>query len=378
MGGHFWSYSVPYQEDIRAALEALREQEFRTGRFWQPTEVQPGFFGRLLGRGPSKPKRPASIREALKTSDATGTRSILDMERVSDTPDLGAVSPLRPEELHLYADGAHRFQIRALRATRIAQLSRSLKTAATMSSRKRKPIMKRSTPNKATILAFLTAIPVLLQPALGQNTSGAAKAPPLIQMEGVPLSDAIRNLATQMEINYLLDARICRGGYLATNPPINARWHLTAEQALQKVLSEHGLIIVSNAATSVARILGTDAPIKQPLVNQALSDTNSVIPELKIDSTLDKAIEDIAGKAHLAMRVDPKLRVPDVLGETKAEDCELWFRWRNIKPRQALAALLDNYDLVIAEGPAKNSAKLITRAQFEAERSRNAGKGQRP
>ncbi len=99
MGGHFWSYSVPYQEGIRAALEALREQEFRAGRFWQPAEVQPRFLGRLLGRGPSKPKRPANILEALKISDATGTRSILDMERVTDTPELGAVSPLQPNEL---------------------------------------------------------------------------------------------------------------------------------------------------------------------------------------------------------------------------------------------------------------------------------------
>src|SRR5437867_8016391 len=99
MGGHFWSYAVPYQEDIQAALEALREREFRAGRFWQPSEVQPGFFGRILGRPPSKPKPPATIREALKISDATGTRSILDMERISETPDLGAVSPLPPDEL---------------------------------------------------------------------------------------------------------------------------------------------------------------------------------------------------------------------------------------------------------------------------------------
>lgn len=94
MGGEFWSYSVPYQEDIRVALETLREQEFRAGRFWQPSEVSPGFFGHLLGRGPSKPKRPVSILEALKISDATGTRSILDMQRVSETPELGTVSPL--------------------------------------------------------------------------------------------------------------------------------------------------------------------------------------------------------------------------------------------------------------------------------------------
>jgi hypothetical protein len=99
MGGEFWSYSVPYQEDVRAALEELREQEFRAGRFWQPAEVQPGLFGRLLGRGPSKPRRPTSILEALKISEATGTRSILDMERVSETPELGAVSPLPSEQL---------------------------------------------------------------------------------------------------------------------------------------------------------------------------------------------------------------------------------------------------------------------------------------
>ena len=99
MGAEFWSYSVPYQQDIRAALETLREREFRAGRFWQPTQVASGFFGRILGRAPSKPKPPASIREALKISGATGTRSILDMERVSDKPALGALSPLPAEEL---------------------------------------------------------------------------------------------------------------------------------------------------------------------------------------------------------------------------------------------------------------------------------------
>jgi hypothetical protein len=99
MGGEFWSYFVPYQEDIRGALEALREQEFRAGRFWQPDEVQPGFLGRILGHAPSKPKPATSIREAIRISEATGTRSILDMERVSDTPGSGSVSPLPPDEL---------------------------------------------------------------------------------------------------------------------------------------------------------------------------------------------------------------------------------------------------------------------------------------
>lgn len=101
MGGHFWSHVVPYQEDIGAILKRLREEEFQAGRFYQPSEIDPGFFGRLFGRKPYKPKPPKSIEEAIKRadSDATGTRSILDMERISDTPDFGTLSPVPREEL---------------------------------------------------------------------------------------------------------------------------------------------------------------------------------------------------------------------------------------------------------------------------------------
>ena len=77
MGAHPWSYFVPYQENIQAALETLRQEEFRAGRFYQPDEVRPGFLSRIFGRSPGKPRPPTSIREAIKNTDATGTRSIL-------------------------------------------------------------------------------------------------------------------------------------------------------------------------------------------------------------------------------------------------------------------------------------------------------------
>jgi len=101
MGAEFWSYFVPYQDDIRAALEALREREFRAGRFHQPPLIYPGFFGKMFGRQPSKPKPPKSIREAIQIADtnAEGTRSILDMERISDTPTSGALSSMPQDEL---------------------------------------------------------------------------------------------------------------------------------------------------------------------------------------------------------------------------------------------------------------------------------------
>lgn len=99
MGSEYWSYFVPYQEDIGAALQELRQREFAAGRFWQPPLIYPGLLGRLLGKQPHKPKTPESIEEAIRIAGETGTRSILDMERMEAEPDYGAVARLRPKQI---------------------------------------------------------------------------------------------------------------------------------------------------------------------------------------------------------------------------------------------------------------------------------------
>jgi hypothetical protein len=48
-----------------------------------------------------------SIEAALEASDADGTRSILDMERIAQTPDLGVVVPLPLEQLEELYDTQH-------------------------------------------------------------------------------------------------------------------------------------------------------------------------------------------------------------------------------------------------------------------------------
>ena len=96
MGGHPWFYFVEYEPDLNAALQKLREREFMAGRY-NPAVDFPDF--------PVGPQSPApgaqhdSIEEALEDSDADGTRSILDMERVGEVPDYGVVAPLPKEEL---------------------------------------------------------------------------------------------------------------------------------------------------------------------------------------------------------------------------------------------------------------------------------------
>ncbi|HEX3247826.1 MAG TPA: hypothetical protein VHS05_00255 [Pyrinomonadaceae bacterium] len=95
MGGHPWFYFVPYQSDINIALQDLRRREFKAGRYnpvmWMPP------FPVDLNAAPGA--QHASIEEAMEDADADGTRSILDMERISDTPDYGAVVPLAEDEL---------------------------------------------------------------------------------------------------------------------------------------------------------------------------------------------------------------------------------------------------------------------------------------
>lgn len=90
MGGHPWFYFVGYEPAINAALQKLREREFKAGRY-NPVIDFPDF--------PVTPQSPApgaahdSIEEVFEEADADGTRSILDMMSVSPTPDYGVVTP---------------------------------------------------------------------------------------------------------------------------------------------------------------------------------------------------------------------------------------------------------------------------------------------
>lgn len=95
MGAHPWFYFMPYEKDITSSLEKLRDQEFKAGRY-NPAERFPHF--------PVDPRRlpgskHASIDAARAAANASGTRSILDITRISARPDYGAIAPLDEAEL---------------------------------------------------------------------------------------------------------------------------------------------------------------------------------------------------------------------------------------------------------------------------------------
>jgi hypothetical protein len=104
MGGHPWFYFVDYQPDINTALQDLRQREFKAGRY-NPVMWFPPFP--VEANSPAPGAKHATIEQAMEDADADGTRSILDMERVSDTPDYSAVAPF-PERAVVELFGTNR------------------------------------------------------------------------------------------------------------------------------------------------------------------------------------------------------------------------------------------------------------------------------
>jgi hypothetical protein len=95
MGGEPWFYFVDYQDDINAALQALRQREFNAGRY-NPAEWFPKY--------PVNPNhapgcKHSSIEEAMEDADADGTRSILDVESIALARNYGVAAPLDKDTL---------------------------------------------------------------------------------------------------------------------------------------------------------------------------------------------------------------------------------------------------------------------------------------
>ena len=81
MGGHAWSYFVPYEKDFDGALQKLREREFKAGRYNKDY---------LHGNPNAKPR---TIDEVMELCGADGSRSILDMFEVLDSPHQRRLEP---------------------------------------------------------------------------------------------------------------------------------------------------------------------------------------------------------------------------------------------------------------------------------------------
>src|SRR5213083_1829868 len=137
--------------------------------------------------------------------------------------------------------------------------------------------------------------------------SAADDAIPLIRMVDVPLADAIKILARQSNLNYILDPHVPGSdfgpGRLAPKLLVTANWtNVTAQAVLSGLLKEHSLTMVTNPATTVTRIAPANMSVKPAPTSQVGTNTSSIIPVLVMDSvSLTEAVSKLASAASLAV-----------------------------------------------------------------------------
>jgi hypothetical protein len=95
MGAQAWSYIVPYQTDVKKALQTLRQRELQAGRYYPIVE---SLEFPVTENTPSFQPLHTSIEAALESVGESGTGSILDIFDISDETGSSLASPLLPEE----------------------------------------------------------------------------------------------------------------------------------------------------------------------------------------------------------------------------------------------------------------------------------------
>jgi len=136
------------------------------------------------------------------------------------------------------------------------------------------------TGDSAAAGASATPTPVAVQPDVSANPAAEAAAPgtviPLIVMDDVPLTDAIKNLARQAGLNYMLDPKVAFGqvggdGKSVPQPMVSIRWeNVTAEQALGALLGNYNLQLSEDPKSKIARITIKDPDAPDPLTTQVI------------------------------------------------------------------------------------------------------------
>ena len=149
-------------------------------------------------------------------------------------------------------------------------------------------------------------------------------------MDEVPLTDAIKNLARQASLNYMLDPKINYGtpdanGVVHPQPNVSLRWeNLTADQALNAVLNNYNLIIVDDPKTHIALITVKDPAAPEPLLTKII--------QLKYSSASNMVA------ASFAILVDKRSKV---IPDTRTSQIVVVATEREIVAMDELVARLD-------------------------------------
>jgi hypothetical protein len=111
------------------------------------------------------------------------------------------------------------------------------------------------------------------------------------------------------------------------------------------MLKEQGLFIVENPQTGVAHISNTNLPPRNFDEDFIGSGTNAVIPLIAMDSvSLKDALVNLVRMSKGEIEIDPKLAT-----SLATFTVYISVRLQNLTPKQALAAICENYNLQITK-----------------------------
>lgn len=184
---------------------------------------------------------------------------------------------------------------------------------------------------------------------------------PLVSMKDVPISAAIDNLCRQAGINFVVDRRLVNwwnytddfGRELHNEPVVNVHWtNITARAALLRLLGEHHLALAGDPQIPVVWVTYPNQTIA-PADPVLLARNTNIVPLIQFeDVPITAGLENLAQQVPINYMLDPRLGygMADENGNSKPEP-ELNLSWQNITAPQALAAVCENYGLVIIKDP---------------------------
>ena len=130
----------------------------------------------------------------------------------------------------------------------------------------------------------------------------AAELVPLIAIEDVPLTDAIRHLARQSNLNFQFDPRITSAptdGRSTNQPNVSIRFeNVSAPEALLALLENYNLALVQEPKSKIARITLKDPKAEDPLISKVIQlkygePTNFVALVMSVLSPRSRVMADI-------------------------------------------------------------------------------------
>jgi len=151
------------------------------------------------------------------------------------------------------------------------------------------PVVPSTPAIEPTVVPAATPQPVPEQAAGGQQqpaattpAGGPGDVVPLIVIDDVPLTDAIRNLARQSNLNFQFDPKITA----SNQPNVSIRFeNVTAQEALTAVLENYNLVLVKDSKSKIARVAVKDPKAEDPLISQIIqvrySDPSNLVALVK-------------------------------------------------------------------------------------------------